>query len=285
MKLITKLITFLVYGNVCISLCAIACLQTNLLLLDKKVDFFIYCIVFFGTFCAYQISFLGLKKATSSKFQISALRFKIFKASFWISLFILSLFCIIYLSIYQLCFLLHLSLIAIIYTLGVPNLSKKNKHKLFIIKPLRLFLFQKTFWVAYVWASLTLFFPFCETLDKINYQLFLFFIARFLMMWCLTLPFDIRDAITDKEASLQTIYLRLGHKKYVILIAIILFISFLLHSYLFPQYYISFFVIHLVIFLLNLFAKPQNHELYFTGFIDGTLIMEFLVLISQKYLV
>jgi 4-hydroxybenzoate polyprenyltransferase len=113
----------------------------------------------------------------------------------------------------------------------------------------------------------------------------MFFVARFLLLWSLTLPFDIRDATIDKQAGLQTIFLGLGKQKYVIFVSSVLLISLALHTKLFYNYFIVFVIIHCSILLLNFYAKEKNHELYFTGLLDGILVFEFLVLVIEKYLV
>lgn len=264
-------IHYFFYGNIWISLGAVCYLQTALWLLHTQTTWVVYCIVFLATYCTYQLSFLGTKQATSAKFDLTPQTIAIFKRLFWFAAFLLAIL-LCFLSFKQLLFLSHLAFIAIFYT----------KNFFWQDFSLRKIPYQKAFLVSYVWVAMAVVFPMISVQSDLNLNLFYVFFARFLCFVALVLPFDIRDSETDKAMQLVTIYNKLGKTYYNMLIAMLLVISLCLHCYVFPTYIFLFLVVHILIFLLNIFAKPQNHELYFTGLIDGVMFIECLGMMFEK---
>lgn len=258
-------IHYFFYGNIWISLGAVCYLQTALWLSNIQTNWAVYSTVFLATYCTYQLSFFSTKQATSAKFDLTTQTLAIFKKLFWIASFLLAI-CLFFLTLHQFLFLSHLAFIAIFYT----------KNFFWINFPLRKIAYQKVFLVSYVWVAMAVIFPIISAQSTLNLNLFYLFLARLLSFVALVLPFDIRDSETDQQMQLATIYNKMGKTYYNLLIAILLLISLCLHYYVFPTYILLFIVIHILIFVLNIFAKPQNHELYFTGLIDGVMCLEFL---------
>ncbi len=256
-------IRYFFYGNTWISLGAVCYLQTALWLFGLQTTFAVYCTVFLATYCTYQLSFLGTKQASSAKFDLPLKTLNIFKILFWIACFLLAI-CLCFLSFLQLLFLSHLAFIAIFYT---KNFFWKHL-------PLRKIPYQKSLLVSYVWVSMSVVFPLISVPSALNFNLFYIFLARFLCFVAIVLPFDIRDSETDKHMQLATVYNKMSKIHYKLLIAIVLAISLCLHGYAFSTYILLFVVIHILILLLNIFAKPQKHELYFTGLLDGVMFLE-----------
>ncbi len=241
-------ISYFFYGNIWISIGSVCYLQTTLWLLGLQIDWLRYVVVFLATYCTYQLSFLGLKYATSAKFDLPHRQIQIFKYTFWTSCFLL-LGCIVYLSILEILFLAHLAMIAILYTQSLDKLFPYFQKYFFVkITPLRIQPYLKTLWVSYVWVAMVVIFPHLTQKITLTWAIFLplcgLFVARFLCFWALVLPFDSRDSEADKKMGLKTIYNSLLQKYYNILIFAILLLSFALHSYLYPPFFLLFMVIH-----------------------------------------
>lgn len=257
-----KIINFTIYGNFWIATGALCSVFVLSHLLKISVSTALYGIVFFGTLCAYQLSFFALKTPHSDKYKI-AREWGIFFEITCILSALVCAFLLSYCSVYQALTIFVLGIISVWYSFRLPFLGA-----------LRLFPFQKTLWVALVWAGATVVLPFGENLINVPKTLFLLFLARFLWVWALCLPFDARDSEADRAVALRTFYNTLSRKNYIFLSNSILLGSFFCHSYLFPQYWYFFLLLHLGLGFANFFAHPERHEWYFTGLIDGFLVFE-----------
>lgn len=70
----------------------------------------------------------------------------------------------------------------------------------------------KIYIIALVWAGATVVLPLAYAKVEVNTESVLFFLQRFLFIWVLTLPFEIRDLQYD-DRSLQTVAQLLGIKR------------------------------------------------------------------------
>ncbi len=259
------LVNFIIYGNFWVatgSLCSVFMLSH---LLKIPVSKPIYALVFFGTLCAYQFSFFALKIAHSEKYKIATEWVFFFKLTCVFSAFVCA-FLLFYCSVYQVITIFILGIISVWYSFHLP-----------FVGALRLFPFQKTIWVTVVWVGATVVLPFGESLISVPRMIFVLFLARFLWIWVLCLPFDGRDCKVDRAVGLRTFYNVLSRKNYLFFLNSILLGSFITHSYLFSQYWYFFLFSHLLLGIVNFFANQKRPEWYFTGLIDGFLAFEILL--------
>lgn len=71
--------------------------------------------------------------------------------------------------------------------------------------------YAKIFSIAFVWAWLGAFL--CTPVKDVGLENAILFLERFLLIYALTIPFDVRDMIADNEKSITTIPLKIGIKK------------------------------------------------------------------------
>lgn len=258
-------ISFVIYGNFWIAMGALCSVFVLSYLLQIPVSETLYGLVFFGTLCTYQLSFFALKTAHSDKYKIPTEWVFFFKITCVFSA-LVSAFFLLYCSVYQVLTICILGIISVWYSFHVPFLGA-----------LRLFPFQKTLWVAIVWAGATVVLPFGENLIDVPKMLLGLFVARFLWVWALCLPFDARDSEADRAVGLRTFYNTLSRKNYLLFSNTILLGSFFTHLYYFPQYWHFFLFLHLGLAITNFFAHEKRPEWYFTGLIDGFLVFEVLL--------
>ena len=103
-------------------------------------------------------------------------------------------------------FLLHLAVLSIFY--NVPKEAEGINRF-----PLRSIPIIKIFLIAYVWASISSFLPSILSGSLVlNTHNTLIFLAHFLFIMAITLPFDIRDFNRDNKESLITIPQLIGVK-------------------------------------------------------------------------
>ncbi len=167
-------------------------------------------------------------------------------------------------------FLFHLGLISTLY--NVPEKSKGIIHF-----PLRSIPVLKVFLIAYVWSAMASFLPVILSHQPLftSHNLFLF-IAHFLFIMAITLPFDIRDFRVDNKKQLITFPQLIGiFPTKMFALACLVGFTFLIHVLL-KGWYMSFFSLITAILILNASTKKQDY--YFTFYLDGTIILYFIAL-------
>ena len=271
--LFRKFINLLLYGNFWIALGALSMLaQTSLIYrgqfqLDALGGF-----VFFGTLCLYAIHrIVGMSKAHEyfqlhryavitrykSHIQIYAVVGGIGAA---VSFFLLN-------TNTQLAIIFP-GLLSLAYVLPVFG----NKKRLRDLDDIKIFL------VAGVWAWITVGLP------AVTYEIghpqgiVLTFIERFLFVFAITLPFDIRDLGVDGESAVQTIPRRIGVRRSKFLAGICLFGAMGCAVGCWWEFYYSVPILvavsmtYLVSLGLVYLTRGDRNDYFFTGWMDGVLV-------------
>ncbi len=140
--------------------------------------------------------------------------------------------------------------------------------------------FLKIFVISFVWAGLTVLLPAAtDTLPEVSTTLIALFLERFIYIFAITLPFDIRDVEVDKITGVKTIAARIGIRNTLLLCFFLLVISSLLNahlSYLGVGYSATpmiFCVTNTITFGLIILAIRKKHDWYYTGGIDGAMYL------------
>lgn len=183
--------------------------------------------------------------------------------------------------------LIALSPFALITLFYSTPLSKSGKG-IFRIREIP---FLKIFLIALVWSVLTITLPVIyseSTMSKIN--ILTMMAERFLFVFAITIPFDIRDMNVDKKGSLKTIPLKIGERKsviYAVRLIIIFIIISLVHYLLINQFFIA--VALMISGIITIFCitskKIRNLQYYHYGILDGMMILQtILTIISYAIL-
>jgi len=169
-------------------------------------------------------------------------------------------------------FLAHLGFISIAYS--VPILAKGSKN-LRSIKILKIFL------ITYVWSASTVLMPLIGSgINIFQRDVVLLFIERALFIFAITLPFDIRDYRSDMENKVVTIPGLIGIKSTRVLAFVCLLIFFLInliHYDFHSGVLLAKLISGVSTFVIILYATENRHEYYYTGLLDGTIILQFLL--------
>jgi 4-hydroxybenzoate polyprenyltransferase len=178
--------------------------------------------------------------------------------------------------------LLPIGVITIFYSLPVFKSGKK----LFRLREISIL---KIFLISTVWALSTVLLPVIQSersFDSINILLML--TERVLFVFAITIPFDIRDIESDKNAGLKTIPLLIGEKKAIQLAttSLILFILLCVAHYIktpllytLPALIIS--AVTTLFFIVN--EKLKKTVYYHYGILDGTMFFQGLMVIISYY--
>ena len=170
---------------------------------------------------------------------------------------------------YRTCILLLApAVISVIYT--VPLLPHRRR--------IRDFHYIKIILISIVWGLLTVLIPF-DTQLALGANDYLLFIERTLFIFAITIPFDIRDELVDKRSSVKTLIHSLGIKISKRLALFFILISFIIYIFLFFQlhfdwkYIIAIFISYSLSSVLIIKANADNSDYYFSGLLDGTMIL------------
>jgi 4-hydroxybenzoate polyprenyltransferase len=151
----------------------------------------------------------------------------------------------------------------------------------------RRFPFLKIFLLSYVWSAATVWIPVIEAGVEYELAVLNLFIERFLFIFALAIPFDIRDIKPDSNNNLLTIpsYFGIKKSKFLILIIIALFItlSFFHYGNDFIFYFraISTGLCLIIIVCLDDFVN----DFFYMFFIDGIMVVNFLLLSIFKFII
>ena len=150
--------------------------------------------------------------------------------------------------------------------------------------------YLKIFLIAFVWAWVSVVLPALALHLEWSIPVWILFLERLLFIFAITLPFDIRDLEVDAHNRVLTLPAVLGLKKTRILAAGSLFVMLLLSllNY-WVQAYSAGAVLGLgcsvgIAYGLIHFSPRFQHDYYFSGLLDGMMILQFLIIYTlTKY--
>ncbi len=258
-------------------------------------------ILFFGTLATYNLCVFYTAGTASEKFEFIYKKRNLLKIIFFLSL-ILLIPAPFFLTLNQFWFLVHLTVISVFYTVPIhielpsedilkeeingkitENEEGSNEKKYFYIPAWRNIHYLKIFLIAYVWASATVIFPMLhEELIIQTPKIIALFFERFFFTLAITIPFDIRDKEGDKRVGLNTLVSLLSTQNSKILALFLLLICIFLIYYFHTDYFFYFGIIYILTAFLIIGSSTKRSEWYFTGFIDGLFVLEFLILIFTR---
>jgi len=156
-------------------------------------------------------------------------------------------------------------------------------------KRLRDFNHIKIFLIAIVWSWVTVFLPALEIEATNSLSVWLMILERALFIFAITLPFDIRDLKVDSHSEVQTIPAVIGIEKTKTLGTASLFLAFILSliNWFSVNYNVSILLGISASFISTWFFIRQSdkikHDYFFTGLIDGTMILQFILIWSFSF--
>ncbi len=176
-----------------------------------------------------------------------------------------------------------IGLITLFYSVPVFK-TKKNIFRLREIPCLKIFL------ISFVWSSSTIFLPVIQSAAPPDIKNIMVMLAeRFLFVFAITIPFDIRDMKADARQGLKTIPILIGKTSSLIVanIVLLLFLMLCIQHYkntslLWLNYAFSFSALSSFLFINN--KKLQSKHFYHYGILDGTLLLQGVLVLLFYYL-
>lgn len=272
-----KLINLILYSNIWIAACALAmALQTKSLLsgdlIFSNLEWFIFCSTL-SLYAVHRLTGLIKLKAFSDKGRYSVIaRFKRHIAFYAMVSAICGGWFFFQLDWH---IQVHLALSGVVslgYVLPVLGTGRR----------LRDVHYLKIFLIAITWAWVTVVIPALELDYGWNSRLVILVIERALFIFAITLPFDIRDFHIDAHTGVKTIpgfigMLATKKLSVICLISVVLMALFNLGQVYSVYTFIGLLLSVLITILVVWKADKVRHDYFFTGVVDGTMILQFVL--------
>lgn len=267
-----------IYSSLHIAICAACLTLSSYFLLDIGVDLYYLLFVGAGTWLLYSLHrIVGIKKVADSRIENRFALIRKFHNHLIIYALVAGIFMIYaFLKIPHPIKVLTIGpgIFALLYIL--PVFLNKNR--------LRDFNYLKIFLVCTAWVWLCAYIPSMQDeLSSLERNLFL--AEKFMFIFGITLPFDFRDLEVDKETGVKTLAHIFGDKTLLAVsislgIAVVLTIINPLYS---SEMKIILLVTYLLIDVITRFSMKRKSDYYYSGIIDGTMILFYIcvVLFSQ----
>jgi 4-hydroxybenzoate polyprenyltransferase len=285
-KLFRSAFDFLLFSNIFMSLCAVAQVLLTFRLIDSKPVYTVIGLLFTSTLGIYNFSILLSKPKYPEKSPYKRVRWFFAHYRLMVTFTLISLLSLIplffLLSMESRILLIFLSILSFCYSLPLFTLGEQ-KFGLRNIPGL------KTFLIALVWTMSCVLLPVLEAQDlhltDIAMRDVTIMIAkRFLLIFALAIPFDIRDLFSDRQAGLKTIPVAWGEKNAY------LFCQFLLAGYIVLLFLlrrngfnVDFFALTATAILMGWLifkSKWEKDEYYYFFYLDGVLILQYVILVG-----
>ena len=283
-----KLFYFLINTNIFIALAAVSLTLETQVQLGMHPQFHPYLfLIFFATLFDY--NFHRLITVITNKEALNSDKHK------WVKQNLLAFYAVVAVSVIGFLWavvladkkvLISLAPIALVTIFYSFPIFKTNKN----IFRLREIPFLKIFLITLVWSLSTILLPIIKsgiTYDKVHIMSML--LERFLFVFAITIPFDIRDLQADIKQGLKTIPAFIGQKRALMIsnfLLLLFTILCLLHYTKAPYIWLTaaFLLSSMsTIYFLNS-KKMQSNKFYHYGILDGTLLLQGVLVLIGYYL-
>lgn len=283
MKVVGKILDFLVFGNIVVSLGTTGLTGVTLYLLDAYRPDLLW-FTFFSTLFIYNLSLvLGNRKLKDANSPVRRHQWLLEHDTLLTvmgiaGLLISTYFLLFSFDIYTLVFLAPFGLLAAAYSFPI-----KIAGKTYVIRESGL---NKIFVITLIWGVMTVLLPIVEVRGMemlLTQDSILLFLSRMAFVFAITIPFDIRDLRYDKETDVTTIPRVLGEKKAKAMSVALMFVFIALTSFLhnpmnhaWKLIFAGLLLSGVTTAIILLFCNKNRPEYYFSFLIEGTSFLQFL---------
>lgn len=277
---------FLLFSNIFMSLCAVAQALVTFRLIDSKPVYSVIGLLFTSTLGLYNFSILLSKPKHPERSPYKRVRWFFAHYRLMVTFTMISLLSLIplffLLSMESRILLIFLSVLSFCYSLPIFTVGDQ-KFGLRNIPGL------KTFLISLVWTMSCVLLPVLEAQDlhlaDISMRDITLMIAkRFLFIFALAIPFDIRDLFSDRQAGLKTIPVAWGEKN-AYLFCQVLLAGYIVLLFLFRNngFSLDFFGLTTTALLMGWLifkSKWEKNEYYYFFYMDGVLILQYAIMVG-----
>jgi 4-hydroxybenzoate polyprenyltransferase len=282
LRILKKLLDFILFGNIYVAIGTVCLIQSSIIQLGYTYNLFFYSLLsFFATLFIYNFQrvFYVPKKDNSLH---SVRRKWIFENPISIKTLTLIGFigvciCFFFNNFKIILYLSPLLILSLAYFLPFIKLRKSAWFKLFTL--------------TIVWTMVTAVVPILLTTAEIFTKNNMLHIAvRFCFMIAICIPFDIRDLTIDKADNVSTLPHLFGENKtrWIAFFFMIIYILLIIGEYYLEMFNLKFFCGLLISALINtvlvLMSSSKRSEYFFVAGIDGTMILQGILLIAANFI-
>lgn len=264
------------FRNFFIALCAVSMIFSTLLLNDINLNWTHFTIFFAAsTFLLYNFHIYSfhLSYSSLSSFKKSFFQFKIstFYSIAFIIAIVVSIYQLFYLKEKIILFLIPLTVLTLLYSMPLLGVKKKIRiRESFLVKlPL----------LGIVWSFSTVVIPLVEqNIDLTSSFVIKQVVCRFLFIFALCVPFEIRDVETDRNNKVKTLPLVLGIQftKYIGILFLVIEII-IHHTMNLPlKIILALDFSSLFAMLWIIIQKNKMNDYFYKLFVDGTMVLRFI---------
>ena len=270
-----KCLNILLYSNIYIACCAVAMTLQTILLLQLNQAWLspLVGLVFCATLIVYALHrLISLSKISTklggTRFEQIALYQNSLKWLLFVALLLAAAFAY-FLSPGVHLILVPAACISFAYVLPFIGTHKKR---------LRDIAYLKIFLIAFVWSFVTVALPIINAEQTFGRQEFLMLLERFLFIFTITLPFDIRDLAIDNSNAVRTIPTLIGTAATLNLgyISLFAWLALVLFTYGITLF-VPFCLTASICFFLLRKSTTHQHDYFFTAGVDGLMLIQFLL--------
>lgn len=162
-----------------------------------------------------------------------------------------------------------------------------NKKSIFRLREIP---YLKIFIISFCWSTITILLPVIQAGHRFPpLHVVLMLVERFLFVFAITIPFDIRDIEADKEQGLKTIPLALGEERSIklanFLLVVFSTLCFIHYGYTNQMFMLLSMVISSISTVLFLKSeKIKTYPLYHYAVLDGTLLLQGALVVGLSFL-
>ena len=144
--------------------------------------------------------------------------------------------------------------------------------------------FIKLFAIGIVWVCALVVTPLIDLGVPLALDHYLLLIEKLLFIIGITIPFDIRDIEVDRLYKIDTLPLHLGVKKSIRIALMLLFLAaiivgvLLYRGFLEPEVATGLILSYMITLAGVAKAHSKRHDYYFAGMLDGTIILQFVLI-------
>lgn len=289
-KTLQPILDFLLFSNIFMALCAVSQGLVTFYLIGAKSSYHVNWLLFTSTLGIYNFSILLTKPQHPEQSTYKRVRWFFGHYRLMVTFTIVSLLSLIPLfflvSMESRILLIFLAIISFFYSIPLFTIGDQ-KFGLRNIPGLKQFL------ITLVWTMSTVLLPILEAhahhLTDISMRDTTLLIGkRFLFIAALTIPFDIRDLFEDRQSGLKTVPVVWGEKNaYLfcqVLLAGYLVLLLLFRNNGFNANFWALFITTVLTGWLIFKSKWEKNEYYYFFYMDGVLILQYVVLVLVGWL-
>lgn len=282
MNFLKRSFDFLLFGNIYVAIGAACLIQSSIVQLGAANHLLAYSLLaFFSTVFIYNLQRI-FYKVPASKALVSVRRNWVYENQLAIKVLTVIGFCGVAVTYFYtdrkiIFYLSPLLLLSIAYFLPAIKLRQYSWFKLLTL--------------TLVWTMVTAVVPmFLAGRNVLTPECILHFFVRMSFIVAICIPFDIRDMAVDKAENIITFSQKLGETKtrriafgFMILYVVLIFAEFYLTMFS-GKILVALLFSAVINTIIVLMSSSKRGEYFYTALLDGTMILQGVVLIAAAYL-